>query len=88
MVTPQCRATVSEIAEDQRQETPVHRASHKEGQPGKGEKIMRKERRWMTSVLKEAAKSKIDMPWARGARRQEMITKRDGQDRSNDSKAA
>ena len=49
---------------------------------------MRKERRWMTSVLKEAAKSKIDMPWARGARRQEMITKRDGQDRSNDSKAA
>lgn len=37
---------------------------------------MRKERRWMTSVIKEAAKSKIDMPWARGATRQAMIAKR------------
>ncbi len=37
---------------------------------------MRKERRWMTSVLKEAAKSKIDMPWARGPRREAFIAKR------------
>jgi hypothetical protein len=49
---------------------------------------MRKERRWMTSVLKEAAKSKIEMPWARGARRQEMTAKRDAQDPSRQSKAA
>ena len=37
---------------------------------------MRKERRWMTSVLKEAAKAKIDMPWTRGARREAFIAKR------------
>lgn len=49
---------------------------------------MRKERRWMTSVLKEAAKSKIEMPWARGARRQEMIAKREGQACSRGAKAA
>jgi len=49
---------------------------------------MRKERRWMTSVLKEAAKSKIEMPWARGARRQETIAKRSGQDQPRQTKAA
>jgi len=30
----------------------------------------------MTSVLKEAAKSKIDMPWARGPRREAHIANR------------
>lgn len=35
-----------------------------------------KDRRWMTSVLKEAAKAKIDMPWARGPRREAFIAKR------------
>jgi hypothetical protein len=38
---------------------------------------MRKERRWMTSVIKEAAKIKLDMPWTRGARRADWITRRD-----------
>ncbi len=37
---------------------------------------MRTERRWMTSVVKEAAKAKIDMPWTRGARRVAFIAKR------------
>jgi len=37
---------------------------------------MRKERRWMSSVLKEAAKTKLDMPWARGPRREAFIAKR------------
>ena len=37
---------------------------------------MRKERRWMTSVIKEAAKSKLEMPWARGPRREAFIAKR------------
>ena len=40
---------------------------------------MRKERRWMTSVLKESAKQKIDMPWARGPRRAAWIAKRSAQ---------
>lgn len=43
---------------------------------GAGDEYMKKERRWMTSVLKEAAKSKIDMPWARGTRRETLIIKR------------
>lgn len=37
---------------------------------------MRKDRRWMTSVVKEAAKTKLEMPWARGPRRQAFIAKR------------
>jgi len=37
---------------------------------------MRKERRWMASLLKEAAKTEVQMPWARGERRQTWIAKR------------
>ncbi len=37
---------------------------------------MRKDRRWMTSVLKEAARTKVEMPWARGPRREAFIAKR------------
>lgn len=37
---------------------------------------MRKDRRWMTSVVKEAAKTQIVMPWARGERRAKWIAKR------------
>lgn len=37
---------------------------------------MQKQRRWMTSVAKEAAKTKLEMPWARGPRRQAFIAKR------------
>lgn len=37
---------------------------------------MRKERRWMTSVVREAAKTKLDMPWTRGTRRDAFIAKR------------
>lgn len=40
---------------------------------------MRKERRWMTSVVKEAAKTKLDMPWSRGPRREAFIAKRASQ---------
>ena len=43
-------------------------------------KIMRKERRWMTSVIKEAAKSKLEMPWTRGQRRDAFIAKRSEKD--------
>ena len=37
---------------------------------------MRTETRWMTSVVKEAAKAKVEMPWTRGARRMAFIAKR------------
>ncbi len=37
---------------------------------------MTKQRRWMTSVQKEAARIKLDMPWTRGARRAAFIAKR------------
>ncbi len=37
---------------------------------------MSKDRRWMKSVLKEAARTKLDMPWTRGARREAFIAKR------------
>lgn len=37
---------------------------------------MRKERRWIKSVLKEAARTEVAMPWARGARRTAFIAKR------------
>lgn len=49
---------------------------------------MRKERRWMTSVIKEAAKAKIDMPWARGEQRAAMIAKRADHHQTSASKAA
>ena len=37
---------------------------------------MRKDKRWMTSILKEAAKPQAPMPWERGARRTAMIERR------------
>ncbi len=37
---------------------------------------MSKERRWMTSAVKEAARTNIEMPWARGNRRKAFIAKR------------
>ena len=40
---------------------------------------MRKERRWMSSVVKEAAKTKLEMPWTRGPRREAFIAKRASQ---------
>lgn len=33
-------------------------------------------RRWMSAMLTEAAKSETQMPWARGARRADMIARR------------
>lgn len=41
---------------------------------------MTKDRRWMTSVVKEAAKAKIAMPWARGPHRDAMIARRKTED--------
>jgi len=40
------------------------------------ERKMRKDKRWMTSILKEAAKPQPPMPWERGARRAAMIDRR------------
>lgn len=37
---------------------------------------MNKTPRWMKSVLAEAAKCDVQMPWVRGARRGETITRR------------
>lgn len=37
---------------------------------------MQDKRRWMTNVVREAAKAKIDMPWARGPRRAEQVAQR------------
>ncbi|WIV50364.1 hypothetical protein QQG91_11900 [Marivivens sp. LCG002] len=34
------------------------------------------EKRWMTNLMAEVAKCDTQMPWARGARRQEMIARR------------
>ncbi|MCP3971895.1 MAG: hypothetical protein GY717_16545 [Rhodobacteraceae bacterium] len=48
---------------------------------------MRKERRWMTSVTKEAAKTKLEMPWSRGPRRQAFIAKRASQQSSRIARA-
>lgn len=39
---------------------------------------MRTQRRWMNSVVKQAAKTKVEMPWARGPRRDAFIAKRTG----------
>lgn len=38
---------------------------------------MNNDRRWITSVTKEAARTKIEMPWARGERRAARIARRD-----------
>lgn len=35
-------------------------------------------RRWMQSACQEAAKSEVQMPWARGARRAAMLARRTG----------
>ena len=32
--------------------------------------------RWMKSVIRDAAKTEVVMPWARGPRRAEMIARR------------
>ena len=48
---------------------------------------MQNKRRWMTSVLKEAAKAKLDMPWARGARRTAWIAKRASQPDTRNARA-
>jgi hypothetical protein len=48
---------------------------------------MRKERRWMTSLAKEAAKAKIEMPWARGPRRDAFIAKRAAQPSGRNARA-
>lgn len=48
---------------------------------------MQKERRWLNSVVKEAAKTKIDMPWARGARRAALIAKRDSETKTSQARA-
>ena len=40
---------------------------------------MQTKRRWLSSVVKEAAKAKIDMPWARGPRRDAALAKRKSQ---------
>ena len=37
---------------------------------------MTKNRRWVTSVTKEAAKIRLRMPWTRGQRREDWIAKR------------
>ncbi|SDK21886.1 hypothetical protein [Aliiruegeria lutimaris] len=37
---------------------------------------MNNERRWLESVLKAAEESTVVMPWARGTRRKEMISRR------------
>lgn len=37
---------------------------------------MQKSKRWMETLLKESADVEVTMPWARGARRAEMIARR------------
>ncbi|MDJ0824512.1 MAG: hypothetical protein QNJ16_03300 [Rhodobacter sp.] len=48
---------------------------------------MAKNRRWVTSVTKEAAKLKIEMPWTRGTRREAWIAKRAGDDQPRAARA-
>ena len=36
--------------------------------------------RWMKSVIRDAAKTEVVMPWARGPRRAEMIARRTERD--------
>lgn len=47
---------------------------------------MKKQTRMIKSIVEEAAKTDVVMPWARGARRAEWIAKRANQ--STDQKAA
>jgi hypothetical protein len=37
-----------------------------------------KNRRWMKSMIAEAKKTEVEMPWARGARRTAFIVKKVG----------
>ena len=37
---------------------------------------MQKSKRWMETLLKDSADVEVTMPWARGARRAEMIARR------------
>jgi hypothetical protein len=37
---------------------------------------MQTQKRWMKSILEEAAKEQVSMPWARGARREAFKAKR------------
>ena len=37
----------------------------------------KKTRRWMNSVIAQAAKTDVQMPWARGERRAEMMARRE-----------
>lgn len=37
-----------------------------------------KNRRWMASMIAEAKKTEVEMPWARGARRAALIAKTSG----------
>ncbi len=48
---------------------------------------MRKECRWTTSVVRESAKLKLEMPWTRGARRAAWIAKRDAKALGNAARA-
>ncbi|MCG6903753.1 MAG: hypothetical protein LJE68_13840 [Rhodobacter sp.] len=48
---------------------------------------MHKERRWMTSLAKEAAKTKLEMPWARGPRREAFVAKRASQNTGRAARA-
>ncbi|SDW73140.1 hypothetical protein [Celeribacter indicus] len=38
-----------------------------------------KTRRWMTSMIREAKKTEVQMPWSRGARRAAFIAKKSTQ---------
>ncbi|WP_321364563.1 hypothetical protein [uncultured Celeribacter sp.] len=39
-------------------------------------KTAMKNRRWMTSMISEAKKTEVEMPWSRGARRNAFIAKK------------
>lgn len=39
-------------------------------------KASMKNRRWMTSMISEAKKTEVEMPWSRGARRAAFIAKK------------
>ncbi len=41
-------------------------------------RVAMKNRRWMQSMIKEAKKTEVEMPWARGARRTAFIAKKSG----------
>lgn len=48
---------------------------------------MPKERRWLTNVVKEAAKQKIDMPWARGPKRDAQVLQRKAEEAGRAARA-